>query len=159
MPLRVKCHNKRFRCCSRQHCRKNHRTNIPRWIYPISLHDVHLASMTKPTSCNNNVFSKNTLFGEHVTVVSPRRKEMCNECSRDNSRLLHQRPERHAHRGLRDDGVPVLHVEPICTRLRKLRVVLQEPEQDDDEVVTSRPESKHVDTCKNKSANSGKRDD
>ena len=39
--------------------------------------------------------------------------------------------------------VPVLHVEPICTRLRKLRVVLQELEQDDDEVVTPRPETQH----------------
>ena len=44
----------------------------------------------------------------------------------------------------------MLHAEPICTRLRKLRVVLQELEQDDDEVVTPRPESKHVDTYKTK---------
>ena len=65
----------------------------------------------------------------------------------------HQRPERHAHRGLRDDGVPVLHVqpvparlqvEPICTRLRQLRVVVQELEQDDDKVVTPRPEPQHA---------------
>ena len=48
----------------------------------------------------------------------------------------HQRPERHAHCRVWDDGVPVLHVEPTCTRLRQLRVVLQELEQDDDEVVT-----------------------
>ena len=27
----------------------------------------------------------------------------------------HERPERHAHCRVRDDGVPVLHVEPICT--------------------------------------------
>ena len=67
--------------------------------------------------------------------------------------------KRHAQCRVRDDGVPVLHVEPICTRLRKLRVVLQALEQDDDEVVAPRPESKHVDMCKNKSANSGKRDD
>ena len=60
----------------------------------------------------------------------------------------HQRLERHAHCRVRDDGVPVLHAEPICTRLRKLRVVLQELEQDADEVVTPRPESKHVVTCK-----------
>ena len=71
----------------------------------------------------------------------------------------HQRLERRAHCRVRDDGVPVLHVEPLCTRLRKLRAVLQELEQDDDEVVTPRPETQHVDTCKNKSANSGKRDD
>ena len=62
----------------------------------------------------------------------------------------HQRPERHAHCRVRDDGVPVLHVEPICTRLRQLRVVLQELEQDDVEVVAPRPESKHVDTCTTK---------
>ena len=55
----------------------------------------------------------------------------------------HERPERHAHRRVRDDGVPVLHVEPICTRLRQLRVVLQELEKDDDEVVTPRPETQH----------------
>ena len=61
-----------------------------------------------------------------------------------------QRPERQAHCRVRDDGVPVLHVEPICTRLRQLRVVLQELEQDDVEVVAPRPESKHVDTCKTK---------
>ena len=55
----------------------------------------------------------------------------------------HQRPERHAHRGVRHDGVPVLHVEPIRARLRQLRVVLQELEQDDDEVVNPRPETQH----------------
>ena len=59
--------------------------------------------------------------------------------------------------GFRDDGVPVLHVEPICTRLRQLRV--EELEQDSNEVVTPRPGPQHVDTSKNKSANSGKRDD
>ena len=55
----------------------------------------------------------------------------------------HERPERHAHCRVRDDGVPVLHVEKIRARLRKLRVVLQELEQDDDEVVTPRPETQH----------------
>ena len=55
----------------------------------------------------------------------------------------HERPERHAHCWVRDDGVPVLHVEPLDTRLRQLRVVLQELEQDDDEVVTPRPETQH----------------
>ena len=35
----------------------------------------------------------------------------------------------------------VLHVEPIRARLRQLRVVVQEPEQDSDEVATSRPET------------------
>ena len=55
----------------------------------------------------------------------------------------HERPERHAHCRVRDDGVPVLHVEPMDTRLRQLRVVLQELEQDDDEVVTPRPETQH----------------
>ena len=62
----------------------------------------------------------------------------------------HQRPERHAHCRVRDDGVPVLHVEPICTKLRQLRVVLQELEQDDVEIVAPRRESKHVDTRKTK---------
>ena len=36
------------------------------------------------------------------------------------------------------------------TRLRQLRVVLQELEQDDVEVVAKRPKSKHVDTRKKK---------
>ena len=60
---------------------------------------------------------------------------------------------------VRDDGVPVLHVEPIRARLRKLRVVLQELEQDDVEVVTARPETQHCGHEQNKSANLGKRDD
>ena len=51
----------------------------------------------------------------------------------------HQRPERHAHCRVRDDGVPVLQVEPIRARLRQLRVLVQELEQDSDEVVTPRP--------------------
>ena len=55
----------------------------------------------------------------------------------------HQRPERHARCRVRDDGVPVLHVEPLRARLRQLRVVLQELEQDDDEVATPRPEPQH----------------
>ena len=50
-----------------------------------------------------------------------------------------------------------LHEEPICARLRKLRVVLQELEQDDDEVVTPRPETQHCGHEQNKSANLGKR--
>ena len=49
----------------------------------------------------------------------------------------------HTHRRLGGDDVPVLHVEPICTRLRQLRVVVQELEQDDVEVVTPRPETQH----------------
>ena len=53
----------------------------------------------------------------------------------------HVRPERHAHCRVRDDGVPVLHVEPIPARLRQLRVVVQELEQDDDEVATLTPGS------------------
>ena len=73
--------------------------------------------------------------------------------------ITHQRPERHAHRGLRDDGVPVLHVEPIRARLRQLRVVLQEFKQDDVEVVTPRPETQHCGHEQNKSANLGKRSD
>ena len=56
----------------------------------------------------------------------------------------HERPERHAHRGLRDDGLPALHVEPIRARMRQLRVVVQELEQDDVEVVTPRPEPQHA---------------
>ena len=52
----------------------------------------------------------------------------------------HLRPERHTHRGLRDDSIPMMHVEPMDTRLRQLRVVLQELEQDDVEVVALRPE-------------------
>ena len=62
----------------------------------------------------------------------------------------HERPERHAHCTVRDDGVPVLHVEPIRARLRQLRVVVQELEQDSNEVVTPRPEPQHVDTSKTK---------
>ena len=50
----------------------------------------------------------------------------------------HQRPERHAHCRVWDDGVPVLQVEPIHARLRQLRVVVQELGQDSDEVVTPR---------------------
>ena len=71
----------------------------------------------------------------------------------------HERPERHAHCRVQDDGVRVLRVEPICTRLRKLRVVLQELEQDDVEVVTLRPETQHCGHEQNKSANLGKWDD
>ena len=37
----------------------------------------------------------------------------------------------------------MLHVEPIRARLRQLRVVFQELEQDDDEVVTPRLETQH----------------
>ena len=55
----------------------------------------------------------------------------------------HQRPERHAHCRVRDDGVLVPLVEPICTRLRQLRVVVQELEQDDVEVVTPHPVTQH----------------
>ena len=46
----------------------------------------------------------------------------------------HQRPERHAHCRVRDDGVPVLQIQPIRARLRQFRVVVQELEQDSDEV-------------------------
>ena len=56
----------------------------------------------------------------------------------------HQRPERHAHRGFRDDGVPVLHAQPVPARLHQLRVVVQELEQDDDQAVTPRPEPQHA---------------
>ena len=55
----------------------------------------------------------------------------------------HQRPKRHARCRVRDDGVPMLHEEPIRARLRQLRVVFQELEQDDDEVVIPRPETQH----------------
>ena len=68
------------------------------------------------------------------------------------------RPERHAHCRVRDNGVPVLQVEPIRARLRQLRVVVQELEQDDDEVVTPRPDPRHCGHEQNKSANLGKRD-
>ena len=37
----------------------------------------------------------------------------------------------------------MLQVEPIPARLRQLRVVVQEIEQDDDEVVTPRPDPRH----------------
>ena len=70
----------------------------------------------------------------------------------------HQRSERHAHCRVRDDGVPVLHVEPIRARLRQLRVVLQELEQDDVEIVTPRPETQHCGHKQNKSTNLGNRD-
>ena len=66
---------------------------------------------------------------------------------------------RHAHCRVRDDGVPVLHVEPIRPRLRQLRVVVQQLEQDRDEVVTPRSETQQCGHEQNKSANSGKRDD
>ena len=56
----------------------------------------------------------------------------------------HQRSEGHAHRGLRDDGVPVLHVQPVPARLRQLRVVVQELEHDDHQAVTPRPEPQHA---------------
>ena len=56
---------------------------------------------------------------------------MCNECARDNSRVLPSAPKRHAHCRVQDDDIPMLHVEPTCTRLRHLRVVLQELEQDE----------------------------
>ena len=56
-------------------------------------------------------------------------------------------------------GTTVLHIEPIRARLRQLRVVVQELEQDSDEVVTPRPETQHCGHEQNKSANSGKRDD
>ena len=51
---------------------------------------------------------------------------------------------RHVHRVLRDDGVPVLHVQPIRAGLRQLRVVVQELEQDDDQAVSPRPELQHA---------------
>ena len=56
----------------------------------------------------------------------------------------HQRPKRHAHRGLRHDGVPVLRAQPVPARLRQLRVVVQELERDDDQAVTPRPEPQHA---------------
>ena len=62
----------------------------------------------------------------------------------------HERRERHAHGRVRRHNVPVLHVEPIPARLRQLRVVIQELEQDDVQVVTSRRESKHVDPSETK---------
>ena len=43
-----------------------------------------------------------------------------------------------------DVFVPVLHVEPICTRLRQLRVVVQELENDAVQAVTPRPEPQHA---------------
>ena len=39
-----------------------------------------------------------------------------------------------------NDGVPVLHVQPVPARLRQLRVVVQELEQNDDQAITPRPE-------------------
>ena len=56
----------------------------------------------------------------------------------------HKRPERHAHRGVWHDGVPVLHVQPVPARLRQLRVVVQELKQDDDQAVAPRPEPQHA---------------
>ena len=40
--------------------------------------------------------------------------------------------------------VPVLHVEPVPARLRQLRVVVQELEQDVVQAVTPRPEPQHA---------------
>ena len=71
----------------------------------------------------------------------------------------HQRPERHAQCTVQDDGVPMLHVEPIGARLRQLRVVLQELEQDDVEIVIPRPDTQHCGHEQHKSTNLGKRDD
>ena len=71
----------------------------------------------------------------------------------------HQRPERHAHCRVRHDSEPVLQVEPIRARLRQLRVVVQQLEQDDDKVITPRPEAQHCGHEQNKSANLGKRAD
>ena len=71
---------------------------------------------------------------------------LCLECACHNP----ERPERHTHRGLRHDSVPALHVEPIHARLRQLRIVIQEFEQDDVEVVAQRPESKHAETTETK---------
>ena len=68
------------------------------------------------------------------------------------------RKERHAHCRVRDDGVPVLHVEPIRARLRQLGVVVPELELDDFEVVTPRTETQHCGRAKKKNANLGKRD-
>ena len=56
----------------------------------------------------------------------------------------HERPKRHAHCRVRDDRVPVLHVEPIPARLRQLRVVVQELELDAVQAVTPRPEPQHA---------------
>ena len=69
----------------------------------------------------------------------------------------HERPERHAHCRVRDDGVPVLHVQPLRARLHQLRVVVQELGQDDDKVVTPRRDPGHCGHQQNKSANLGKR--
>ena len=71
----------------------------------------------------------------------------------------HARPERRAHCRVREDGVPVLHVERIRARLRQPRVVVQELEQNSDEVVTPRPKTQHCGHEQNKSANLSKRDD
>ena len=38
----------------------------------------------------------------------------------------------------------VLHIEPVPARLRQLRVVVQELEQDDFQAVTPRPEPQHA---------------
>ena len=54
-----------------------------------------------------------------------------------------KRPQNGEERKVVSNTSPVLHVEPICARLRQLRVVLQELEQDDDKVVTPRPETQH----------------
>ena len=40
--------------------------------------------------------------------------------------------------------MPVLHVQPVPARLRQLRVVVQELEQDDVHVVTPHPEPQHA---------------
>ena len=84
-----------------------------------------------------------------------KREELCHTLHKDGRRALtqacfHEHPERHKHRRLKDQGVPVLHVEPMDTRLRQLRVVIQEFEQDDLQVVPPRPEPQHVDTSETK---------
>ena len=80
---------------------------------------------------------------------------LCHTLHKDSRRALtqgcfHKHPERHTHRKLRDHDVPTLHEEPIPARLRQLRVVIQELEQDDVQVVTPRTEPQHVDTSETK---------
>ena len=103
----------------------------------MQLHDGHLRGKRTP----GTALSACTLAMAAGITVTPEKKKT--EARRYVTNVLtkipacfHQCGQRPSHRGLRDDGVPVLHIESIPARLRQLRVVVQELQEDDVEVVT-----------------------
>ena len=85
-----------------------------------------------------------------------KREELCHTLHKDGRRTLtqacfHEHPERHTHRRLGDQGVPVLHEEPNPARLRQLLIVIKELEQ------RSTPRAPACRHERNKSANLGKK--